>query len=87
MDKNEGSVPSLPQTTPPPPQLGDSQWVIRELQNIRELLETRFNSLDERQRKTENTLSWTRGVVVGAAVILAILQVALRIFEVDVSLR
>ena len=87
MDKNEGSVPSLQQTTPPPAQVGDSQWVIRELQGIRELLENRFNALDERQRKTENTLSWTRGVVVGAAVILAILQIALRIFEVDVSLR
>ena len=87
MERRDEDTPSLQQTTPPPAQVGDSQWILTELRSIRDHLDRRFDALDERLRKTENTLSTYRGYGLAAVALLLLLQIALRFFEVDVSQR
>lgn len=67
--------------------MGESQWVLQELRSNREHFDRRLDSIDERLRETEKTISTYKGWGLAAVALLVLLQVLLRIFEVDITPR
>ena len=82
------SQPPEPHQPAPPLHQGESQWILRELDAMRqsiEKLDARFEKIDERLRGIENSLSHYKGWIAAGFFALGILQIVLQFLNVSVE--